>query len=141
MCSGAKKREKVRAENEQKRLNKEAERKQKELDQLAEQRTALAEQQQARSTALQAQMIEQQLGQEKRVEGLQAQQAAEVLGIRAAGNTAANSLRVLAQKQPTAPSAVVTRKRSKASSPGATQSTLRIGSTSRSAGSGSNLSI
>ena len=42
MCGGGQRREKVRAENEQKRLNKIAEKRQEELDRLSEQRMTVA---------------------------------------------------------------------------------------------------
>ena len=142
MCGGGQRREKVRAENEQKRLNKIAENRQEELDRLSEQRMIVAQQQQAQSVALQAQYAEQEALQTTKVAGMKAEQAAKVKGIQTAGDTVSNSLRVInGQRQPVAPTAAVTKKKTKSRSPRQTSSSLTIGSTANSAGSGSNLSI
>lgn len=142
MCGGGQRREKVRAENEQKRLNKIAEKRQEELDRLSEQRMTVAQQQQAQSVALQAQYAEEEAFQTTKVAGMKAEQAAKVKGIQTAADTVSNSLRAMAgQSPPTAPTAAVTKKKTKSRSPRQTGSSLTIGSTANSAGSGSNLSI
>ena len=146
MCGGGgQEREKVRAENQQKRLNQIASNRQKDLDRLSEERMILAQQQQARSVALQAQYAEAEASQTTKVAEMKAEQAAKLEGIQAAAdaaNTVSASLQAGGgQPQPIAPTAVVTKKRTKSRSPGQTSSSLTIGSTAKGVGSGSNLSI
>lgn len=125
---------------------------QAEADALADQRNAVMAQQLASANQLQMQYAEQEAAQQEKVaglkavqadkiKGLQKEQAAKVKGIQMAGDTVANSLRAMGQSQLTAPTAAVTKKRTKNASPRQTSSSLTIGSTARSAGSGSNLSI
>ena len=118
-----------------------SEKRQAEADALADQRNAVMAQQVASANQLQMQYAEQEAAQKEKVAGLQAEQAIKVKGIQMAGDTVANSLRAMGQSQPAAPTAAVTKKRTKGASPRQTSSSLTIGSTARSAGSGSNLSI
>ena len=139
MCSGGKKRrEKVRAENKQKRLNKEAEKKQKQLDRLAEERMLVARQQQAQSAVLQQQMVDQQVAQTARAEGLQAEQAKTLGGIKSRGQSVVSSLQILGQRQPTAPTASQTARAGGRRGASSTQANVARGS-ARSRGT--NLSI
>jgi len=106
MCGGGgQEREKVRAENQQKILDQQAKNKQKDLDQLAANRNALAQQQQAQSVAMQRQFSAQQSAQTTKVEGLQAEQAEMLGGIRSRGTAVSQSLQILGQVQPKAPTA------------------------------------
>lgn len=86
-------------------------------------------------------MADQEIAQTKQVAGLQAEQAKRIGGIKAQGAAASSALRALAQPQPTAPTAQITKRIGQSGAPKATKSSLRIGQTSRGAGSGSNFSI
>lgn len=127
MCSGgsSKKRE---AEREQKRLEKKAERRQKELDRLAREREQLVVEQEQRQNELQAQLATQQRTQRRTVRGLQADQAERVGSIRAAGNAAASSLRMLSESQPTAPTAAITQRGANRKGAASTSAKLARGS-------------
>lgn len=111
------------------------------LERLSAERERLVVQQRQQQQQLQAQMATQQVAQQQKVGALRADQAERAGGIRAAGNAAASSLRILAQGQPSAPTAQVSSRSTAAGVPRSTRASLSIGRTRRSAGSGSNLSV
>jgi hypothetical protein len=161
MCSGGKrKREEVRARNQQSRLDQEARRKQAELDRLAQQRVAVAQQQQERSSALQAQQSQQIAAQQAESALLQEQQVQRIAGIEgraaastaaaekskvesmAAGRAVASSLGVLSKaERAQGRTASVSKRGGKSRGSRQTTASLNIGATSSGSGSGSNLSI
>lgn len=106
MCSGGgEKREAVRAKNEQKRLDQIARTKQAELNRLSEQRNALAQQQEAQSVAMQRQYQEQESAQSTQIAGLKTDQAETLGRIRSQGSAVGQSLQILGQESPSAPTA------------------------------------
>ena len=137
MRGGGRRREEVRAKNKQKRLDAEARRKQAELDRLAAERRALSQQQQAQSVAMQRQFAAQEAAQGVKASELRAEQAETLGGIRAQGSAVNQSLQILCQEQPQAPTASQT-PRTKTRGAKATATNIARGSTrSR----GPNLSI
>ena len=139
MCSGGgSSRARRDAERRQKEANKEAERRQRRLDALAAQRSALAASQSQQLQAYKAQSAQLESDNSAKIDELKAQQASEVAGIERAGNAASNSLRILGQEQPMAPSAKQSRKKAKGSGSKSTAASYQRGSAST---RGTNLSI
>lgn len=138
MCSGGGNSAKRKAERRQREADREAERRQRELDALAAERSALAANQVQRLNAFKAKSAQIDASNQAQVAALETQQAEQVAGIRRAGNAASNSLRILGQNQPVAPTAKQTTRSSK--KPGSRMTSARY---QRGSGSmqGTNLSI
>lgn len=108
---------------------------------LAEERRALIAQQQAEAVKYERQMADQQAQQVAQTEELQAQQAERIGGIRARGQAVAQSLQILGQQGSKAPTAAMSRPKTRQATARSTSASLRMGSTSTGAGSGANISV
>ena len=138
MCSGGGNSAKRKAERRQRELDREAERRQREIDALAAQRSALAASQSQQLQAYKSQSAQLQSANSAKINELKAEQASEVAGIERAGNAASNSLRILGQEQPMAPSAKQSRKKTRGSGSKLTAARYQRGTGST---RGTNLSI
>ena len=113
MCSGGDDSARRDAERRQREADERAAQRQAELDALAAQRSALAASQVQQLTNYETQASNLELQNIARAEQLTAEKEVKVAGIRRAGNAASNSLRILGQQQPTAPTAKQTTRGSK----------------------------
>lgn len=138
MCSGGNDSARRDAERRQREADERAAERQAELDALAAQRSALAAAQVQQLADYEAQASSLELQNIARAEELTAQKEAKVSGIKRAGNAASNSLRILGQQQPMAPTAMQTMRRPKSSGGRMTPARYQRGTGST---RGTNLSI
>jgi hypothetical protein len=138
MCSGGNDSARRDAERRQREADERAAQRQAELDAIAAQRSAVAAAQVQQLNNYEAQAAQLELDNVARAEELQAEQDLKVAGIKRAGNAASNSLRILGQEQPMAPTARQTMRGSKASGGRRTAARYQRGTGST---RGTNLSI
>tara|TARA_B100000475_G_C14839008_1_gene248199 strand:+ start:199 stop:615 length:417 start_codon:yes stop_codon:yes gene_type:complete len=138
MCSGGDDSARRDAERRQREADERAAQRQAELDALAAQRSALAASQVQQLADYETQASNLELQNIARAEELTAEKEVKVAGIKRAGNAASNSLRILGQQQPTAPTARQTMRRPKASGGRMTAARYQRGTGST---RGTNLSI
>ena len=100
-----------KAKEKQKKQQEEQKKQQAKLDAIANQKKALAAQQQAQSIAMQNKFAAQQTAQLAQIDGLKAEQAVKIKGIRSIGQAVSSSLNILADQQLRAPSAAVSPRR------------------------------
>lgn len=119
-----------------------------EREQIRQQMEALAAERNAAANAQAKQLMQlEKQGQKMATEAaaqqdlLNKQQQEKVAGIRASGTAVSQSLRILGQQAPTAPTASMSRPARAASAPRAYGASLQIGSQRRGSGSGANLSV
>ena len=115
-----------------------AEQRQGEVDQLNAQRVAVVAQQRSEIQRMQREAASRRASDQAMANDLRKQQDERIAGIKAAGNAASGSLRVLGQVQPMAPNAKQTKRRSGRKGAGSTSAGFMRGSAST---RGTNLSI
>ena len=125
----------------QRRADQQAAQNQAELDRIAEEERQLAERQQAELAAWESRIRQHRVRQRKKSDRLRVEQTERVGGIRAAGQAASSTLKILAEGQPMAPTAAMSRPKQRARGPRPSRASLRIGQTSTGSGAGSNLSV
>jgi len=138
MCSGGNDSARRDAERRQREADERAAQRQAELDAIAAQRSAVAAAQKQQLSSYEAQAAQLELDNVARAKELQAEQDQKVAGIKRAGNAASNSLRILGQEQPMAPSAKQTMRGSKGTGGRTTAARYQRGTGST---RGTNLSI
>ena len=111
---------------------------QRQVDQLNAQRLAIVAQQSSEMSRIKQEADSKRAADKQMVADLQKEQNERIAGIKAAGNAASGSLRVLGQAQPMAPTAQQTRRRSGRKGAGSTSAGFSRGSAST---RGTNLSI
>ena len=111
---------------------------QSQVDQLNAQRVAIVAQQVSAMEQMQKEAAERRAADAEMVAAMQQEQNQRIAGIKAAGNAASSSLKVLGQAQPMAPGAQQSRRRSGRKNAGSTSAGFLRGSASA---RGTNLSI